>query len=122
MKTLNTLIVMTTLITPSALAETVNFDDATSGAAPPGWTATKTGKGEAKWTIEKDNTAPSKPNVLKQSGEAAYPVCLKNGTSLKDGFVGVQFKPISGKEDQAGGVVWRAKDADNYYIARANAL
>ena len=122
MKTLNTLIVMTTLITPTALAETVNFDDATPGAAPPGWTATKTGKGEAKWTIETDDTAPSKPNVLKQSGEAAYPVCLKNGTSLKDGFVEVKFKPISGKEDQAGGVAWRLKDADNYYIARANAL
>jgi Domain of Unknown Function (DUF1080) len=36
--------------------------------------------------------------------------------------VEVKFKPISGKEDQAGGLVWRAKDADNYYIARANAL
>jgi len=122
MKILDTLVIMTSLITPTALAETVNFDDATSGAAPPGWTATKTGKGEAKWTIEKDDTAPSKPNALKQSGEAAYPVCLKNGTSLKDGFVEVKFKPIAGKEDQAGGLVWRARDADNYYIARANAL
>ena len=122
MKTLNILIVMTSLITPTALAEKVNFDDATPGAAPPGWTATKTGKGEAKWTIEKDDTAPSKPNVLKQSGEATYPVCLKNGTSLKDGFVEVKFKPIAGKEDQAGGLVWRASDSDNYYIARANAL
>ncbi len=122
MKTLNILIVMTSLITPTALAEKVNFDDATPGAAPPGWTATKTGKGEAKWTIEKDDTAPSKPNVLKQSGEATYPVCLKNGTSLKDGFVEVKFKPIAGKEDQAGGLVWRARDSDNYYIARANAL
>jgi hypothetical protein len=49
-------------------------------------------------------------------------VCFKNDTSLKDGFVEVKFKPVSGKEDQAGGVVWRLKDADNYYIARANAL
>src|SRR5216683_5567583 len=122
MKTLNALIVMTTLITPTVLAETVNFDDATPGAAPPGWTATKTGKGEAKWTIEKDDTAPSKPNVLKQSGEATYPVCIKDDTSLKDGFVEVKFKPVSGKEDQAGGVIWRCKDKDNYYIARANAL
>ncbi|HXJ56064.1 MAG TPA: family 16 glycoside hydrolase [Verrucomicrobiae bacterium] len=122
MKTLATLTVMATLATSALVAETINFDDATPGAAPPGWTATKTGKGEAKWTIEKDNTAPSKPNVLKQSGQATYPVCLKNDTSVKDGFVEVKFKPISGKEDQAGGVVWRAKDSDNYYIARANAL
>ena len=122
MKTTMKLALTTGLLAVSAQAQTINFDDAKPGATPPGWTATKTGKGEAKWTIEKDETAPSKPNVLKQSGEATYPVCLKNDTSLKDGFVEVKFKPISGKEDQAGGVVWRAKDADNYYIARANAL
>ena len=42
--------------------------------------------------------------------------------SLADGFVEVKFKPETGKEDQAGGVVWRWKDGDNYYVARANAL
>src|SRR5439155_8375811 len=83
---------------------------------------TKTGTGEAKWTIEKDDTAPSKPNVLKQSGQATYPVCIKDDVSIKDGFVEVKFKTIFGKEDQAGGVVWRAEDSNNYYIARANAL
>ena len=122
MKTMNALIVTTCLITGSALAETINFDDAKVGAAPAGWTATKTGKGDAKWTIEKDDTAPSKPNILKQSGEATYPVCIKDNTSVKDGFAEVKFKPLAGKEDQAGGVIWRCKDADNYYIARANAL
>ena len=34
----------------------------------------------------------------------------------------VKFKAIAGKEDQAGGVAWRIKDANNYYVARANAL
>jgi hypothetical protein len=105
-----------------ALAQSVNFDNLPAGAPPPGWTATQTGTGKGIWTIEKDDTAPSKPNVLKQSGQATYPVCLKDDTNVKDGFVEVKFKPISGKEDQAGGVVWRAKDSNNYYIARANAL
>ncbi len=122
MKKLYTLFIMSSLITSAARAGTVNFDDAKTGAPPPGWTARQTGKGAGKWTIEKDDTAPSKPNVLKQSGEATYPVCLKNDTSVQNGFVEVKFKPISGKEDQAGGVIWRCKDADNYYIARANAL
>ena len=111
-----------TLLAGVALADTVNFDNFKTGAPPPGWTATKTGGGAAKWTIEQDDTAPSKPNVLKQSGQATYPACIKDDTSLKDGFVEVKFKPISGKEDQAGGVIWRAKDSNNYYIARANAL
>lgn len=105
-----------------ASAETVNFDDAKPGQPPPGWTAAQTGKGAAKWTVEKDDTAPSKPNVLKQSGEAAYPIAIKQDSNLKDGFVEVKFKPVSGQEDQAGGVIWRCKDPDNYYIARANAL
>jgi hypothetical protein len=105
-----------------AARDTINFDTAATGQAPAGWTATNTGSGDAKWTIEPDATAPSKPNVLKQSGVATYPVCFKNDTSLKDGFVEVKFKPISGRQDQAGGVVWRLKDANNYYIARANAL
>ena len=103
-------------------ADSVNFDELKAGAPPPGWTATKTGSGDARWTIEADPTAPSRPNVLKQSGTATYPICLKNDTTIKDGFVEVMFKAISGKEDQAGGVIWRAKDANNYYVARANAL
>jgi hypothetical protein len=103
-------------------ADTVNFDNFKAGAAPPGWIATKTGSGSAKWSVEKDDSAPSKPNVLKQSGQATFPVCFKNDTNLKDGFVEVKFKPVAGKEDQAGGVIWRVLDSNNYYIARANAL
>jgi hypothetical protein len=115
---------MLTMVLPgsAALAQTVNFDNLKTGPPPPGWTATKTGSGEAKWSIEADATAPSQPNVLKQSGQATYPVCIKDDTSLQNGFVAVKFKPISGKEDQAGGVIWRAKDSNNYYVARANAL
>src|SRR3989440_1228792 len=116
------MIMAITLVTAVAIAETVNFDDMKTGAPPPGWSATQTGSGTAKWAIEKDDAAPSKPNVLKQSGQAIFPVCIKNDTNLKDGFVEVKFKPVAGKEDQAGGVIWRVQDANNYYIARANAL
>jgi hypothetical protein len=42
--------------------------------------------------------------------------------SLSDGYVEVKFKALSGRSDQAGGVMWRWKDGNNYYIARANAL
>src|SRR5205085_11954385 len=122
MKPFPILALMSTLATGAALAGTVTLDDLKTGSPPPGWTATKTAIGDPKWEVVADDSAPSKPNVLKQSGEATYPVCIKDGSSLKDGFVEVKFKPISGKEDQAGGVIWRCKDADNYYISRANAL
>src|SRR5438552_2825753 len=115
-------IMMVSVSMAMAQTQTINFDNFKTGDPLSGWTATKTGSGQAKWTIERDDTAPSKPNVLKQSGEATYPVCIKDDTNLKDGFVEVKFKSVSGKEDQAGGIIWRAKDANNYYIARANAL
>src|SRR3954466_12315897 len=115
-------ILTTTALVVASAVGTVNFDQDTVGQPPVGWTATRTGSGDAKWTIEKDDTAPSKPNVLKQSGTATYPVCFKNDTSLQDGFVEVKFKAIAGKEDRAGGVAWRIKDSNNYYVARANAL
>jgi Domain of Unknown Function (DUF1080) len=119
---MKTMMIVLGVLLAAGGTDTVNFDQFEVGKAPGGWTATQTGSGQAKWEVVQDNTAPSKPNVLRQSGQATYPVCLKDDTSLKDGFVEVKFKAISGKEDQAGGVVWRAKDSNNYYIARANAL
>ena len=44
------------------------------------------------------------------------------GVSLRDGFVQVRLRPLGGCEGRAGGVVWRWRDPDNYYVARANAL
>jgi hypothetical protein len=121
-KTVPVFVLITALMTIPSLAGTVNFDDFKTGAPPHGWTATKTGQGNAKWEVVADDSAPSKPNVLKQSGEATYPVCINDNTSIKNGFVEVKFKSISGKVDQAGGLIWRCQDADNYLIARANAL
>src|SRR6266850_7189775 len=100
----------------------ISFESTQIGVAPEGWTATLTGSGDPKWTVESDATAPSKSKVLKQSGRATYPLLLKNDTSIKDGFIEVKFKAIAGSQDRAGGVVWRASDAKNYYVARANAL
>ena len=106
----------------SEQAQTENFDNVKPGALPPGWVAGVTGKGEPRWSVEADRTAPSQPGVLKQGGQGTFPWCVKGDASLADGFVEVRFKPVSGRQDQAGGVVWRWKDGDNYYVARANAL
>jgi len=78
--TLVAAVLTTAVLVGVGLADTVNFDNLKTGAPPPGWTATKTGIGVAKWTIEQDDSAPTKPNVLKQSGQATYPVCIKDDT------------------------------------------
>src|SRR5258706_1172346 len=100
----------------------VSFESDPIGATPEGWTATLTGKGDPKWTVETDETAPSRLKVLKQSGRATFTLLLKNDSNIKDGFVEVKFKAIAGSQDRAAGVVWRARDANNYYVVRANAL
>ena len=105
----------------AALINIANFDSSAVGALPDGWKAGVTGTGTPRWSVERDATAPSAPNVLKQSGRGTFPWCVKDA-SLADGVVEVKMKPVSGREDQAGGVVWRWKDGDNYYVARANAL
>jgi hypothetical protein len=107
----------------TAMADnTTKFEADSVGAAPKGWTATMTGKGDPKWTVEQDPSAPSKSKILKQSGRATYPLLLRENTNIKDGFIEVKFKAIAGSEDRAAGLVWRARDANNYYVVRANAL
>jgi len=101
---------------------TIDFDKTAVGQLPDGWVGGVTGQGSPKWSVEADVMAPSQPNVLKQSGNGTYPWCVKKDVSLKDGYVEVKFKPVTGSEDQAGGILWRWQDGDNYYITRANAL
>lgn len=85
------------------------------GAQPGGkWFFGATGRGMPRWTEEAAG--------LMYRGGAAFGWAVLPASSLRDGFVQVRFKPISGREDQAGGAVWRWRDADNYYVARANAL
>ncbi len=103
------------------MAETLSFEG-TPGSQPAGWLLAQTGRGHAIWTLEQDTSAPSGELILKQSGRADYPVALKRDTLIQNGAIEVSFKPIAGREDRAGGLVWRAKDADNYYVVRANVL
>jgi hypothetical protein len=100
----------------------IDFNQMQVAAAPSGWLCGVTGRGTPRWIVEADPTAPSPPNVLRQSGSGTYPWCVLQGTSFANGFVEVKMKPISGREDQAGGLVWRWTGSDRYYVARANAL
>ena len=98
------------------------FDMDAPGQAPAGWRAGVTGRGSPVWQVKQDPSAPSKPNVLQQSGSGTFPWIVRPEVAAENGRVEVKFKPLSGKQDQAGGVVWRWKDGDHYYVARANAL
>jgi hypothetical protein len=110
------------LVSGSVLAQAVDFDSDAVDSLPAGWTCGVTGRGSPRWAVTADPDAPSQPNVLLQSGNGTFPWCVKTAAVLAHGFVEVKFKAISGREDQAGGLVWRWQDGDHYYVARANAL
>jgi hypothetical protein len=108
-------------------SESIGFDNATVGAVPAGWIVAMTHTGGApRWQVLKDDSAPSKPNVLAQVSTdrtaGRFPLAIWDRANLKDGTLTVKFKAVSGSIDQGAGLVWRYLDANNYYIVRANAL
>ncbi len=107
----------------SCEARAISFDTGSPGGLPPGW---RTGdSGESRWEILPDRTAPSRPYVLAQLSPAPrgiLPLALLESEEFTDGSISVRFKPVAGKEDRSGGLVWRYRDSGNYYLAVANAM
>ena len=50
-----------------------------------------------------------------------YPLCIYPAPIARDVDVTLRFKPIGGRMDRAGGIAVRLRDADTYYVLRANA-
>src|SRR5262249_7948801 len=104
-----------------AQTKTINFESDKAGDRPRGFTTALTGRGNpGVWVVTKDDTAPSKSNVLAQTDADAtgyrFPVCVYDGLNVKDAEISVKIKAVSGKGDQGGGSVWRYKDRDNNYM------
>lgn len=114
----------------------LSFDNLPSGSLPKGWkadAANSNGK-LAEWKIITDSNASSKPNVLSITKTAnisgglfglfgsTFNLCWTPDIVFQDGAIEVKIRANTGKEDQGGGIIWRVKDANNYYIARYNPL
>ena len=112
---------------PAGKATTYNFDNASPGNLLSNFASARTGGGGmGPWAIVPDDTAPSKPNVLAQTSTEStdyhFPMAVLNDGVFKDFELSVKFKPVAGSVDEAGGLVFRYKDENNYYVVRANAL
>jgi hypothetical protein len=111
----------------AAAGRVVNFDNGPLGQTPPEWTVAMTNHGRApRWEIVKDLSAATQPYVFAQVStdpvRDRFPLAIYDGVSFRDGEVSVRLKPVSGREVRAGGLVWRYRDENNYYLARANAF
>jgi len=59
---------------------------------------------------------------LAKNDDATFNVTLVDGTRFKNLDLSVRMRAVAGETDRGGGLVWRARDAKNYYIARYNPL
>jgi hypothetical protein len=99
-------------------AEEWNFDQDSAGKPPAGSEVFG-----GTWEVRAEADAPSKPNAVCQTATAEdFPAVRLGDKVYADLVATVRFKPVSGKDDQAAGIIFRVQDKDNYYILRANAL
>ena len=108
-------------------ARTWDFQGDKIDEAPAGFTFARTGDGRpGRWIVRVDPSAPAGDHVLAQVDEDRtdnrFPVAVANGPVLKDLRLEVRCKQLSGKTDQACGLVFRYRDENDYYVVRANAL
>lgn len=104
-----------------------DFERDDLNATPRGFRSDRTGGGPlGKWQIQETSGAPSGRKVVAQvdpdDTDDRYPLLLNEKAAPADVEVTVRFKALAGEVDQAGGLVVRARDKDNYYVVRANAL
>ena len=122
------LLTSTAIVQAQSTSEvTIGFDNFEVGKTPAGFsTALTGGGGPVSWVIKEESSAPSGGKVLAQTStdttDYRFPLCIYDKLTAKDVTLSVRFKAVSGKVDQAAGLVARFRDKDNYYIVRANAL
>jgi len=112
---------------PSGKQFAYNFDSDMPGQLADKFHGAKTGGGtQEKWVVTTDPTAPSKPNVVAQTStdqtDYRFPLLISDEGTFQDLDLSVKFKAVSGSVDRAGGLVFRLRDPNNYYIVRANVL
>lgn len=93
------------------------FEDAAVGSAAPGFSPEV-----GRWAVV---ALPEGGKAFAQTGESDAPVfnlALTTDAKFQDVDMTVRLRAVDGRNDQGGGLVWRAADARNYYVARFNPL
>jgi len=114
--TLPLLTAVTAMAGSGATTRIWNFENDSPGAIAKGFVAAS-----GEWKV----ASTAEGNVLAQlakSPAAVFNVALVDHTRAKDLDVSVKVRAMAGENDQGGGLIWRAKDAKNYYVARYNHL
>ncbi len=108
----------------NAASRTVDFNQDAIDQPPKGFEFGHTaGVGRpGKWIVQAEGSNKFLVQTDADSTRSRFPVAVLSDVSAADVDLSVRFTPVSGRVDQAAGLVWRYQDENNYYIVRANAL
>ena len=93
-----------------------NFDNGEVGKLPADWSGAA-----GTWFVAQDGSNKALKQAYKNEGDQ-FNICVENKLNYQNLEMEVRIKALEGEEDQGGGLVWRYRDAKNYYITRANPL
>ncbi len=107
----------------------LDFESVTAGKLPDSWKVEATNQRGplATWEVTEEKKAPSGTKILSltrtnHTSGSSFNLCWTDQLSFLNGVISVMVRANEGEEDQGGGVIWRARDKSNYYIARYNPL
>jgi hypothetical protein len=124
---LQLVLVVLSLSILEASADSLNrdFEADSVGSPPAGFEFGRTGGGaEGKWVVRVEKGATSNHVLAQESADPTdyrFPVAVLKDGAYRDVILSVRARPLAGEVDQGFGLVWRYKDANNYYITRCNA-
>jgi len=105
--------------------KTFTFDGDAIGSPPAGFEFARTGQGTAgQWVVRADKDRSGNHVLVQESSDPTdyrFPLAVVKEGSYKDVILSVRARPVSGEVDQGFGMIWRYKDAGDYYITRCNA-
>ena len=101
-----------------------DFEQDTVGQQPKGLAFGLTRKAgtPGRWIVQEDKGGRYLAQLDADSTRNRFPTAVMTDVSATNVDLSVRFRPVSGRVDQAAGLVWRYQNEDNYYIVRANAL
>jgi hypothetical protein len=102
----------------------MDFEQDAVGQPPKGFVFGLTGRvgARGRWVVQQEAGGKYLAQLDADRTSARFPVAVLSDVSAAQVDLSVRFNPVSGRVDQAGGLVWRFQDEDNYYLVRANAL
>ena len=120
--TLGCLFVAVVTVTAHGEARSVAFSQDDIGQPPRGFEFGHTaGIGRpGTWVVQAEGGNKILAQTDNDATRARFPLAVLTDVVATDVDLSVRLRPVSGQVDQAGGLVWRYQNQDNYYLLRAN--